>query len=112
VQRNPLAVIGAVFVVFFVVCAIFAPWLAPDDPAHIDLATRLAPPSFRQICGSDELGRDILSRLIYGSRISMIVGSCVVAASLGIGLVIGSLAGYYGGTIDRFVNVILMNAFL
>jgi peptide/nickel transport system permease protein len=94
------------------VCAIFAPWLAPDDPAHIDLATRLAHPSLRQICGSDELGRDILSRLIYGSRISMIVGSCVVAASLGIGLIIGSLAGYYGGAIDRFVNVILMNAFL
>jgi peptide/nickel transport system permease protein len=112
VQRNPLAAIGAVFVVFFVVCAIFAPWLAPDDPAHIDLATRLATPSLRQICGSDELGRDIMSRLIYGSRISMIVGSCVVAASLGIGLVIGSLAGYYGGAIDRFVNVILMNAFL
>ena len=112
VQRNPLAVIGAVFVIFFVVCAIFAPWLAPDDPAHIDLATRLAPPSLRQICGSDELGRDILSRLIYGSRISMIVGSCVVAASLGIGLIIGSVAGYYGGAIDRFVNVVLMNAFL
>ena len=112
VQRNPLAVIGAVFVVFFIICAIFAPWLAPDDPAHIDLATRLAPPSLRQICGSDELGRDILSRLIYGSRISMIVSSCVVAASLAIGLIIGSLAGYYGGAIDRFVNVVLMNAFL
>jgi len=111
-RRNPLAAIGVVFVIFFVVCAIFAPWLAPDDPAQIDLATRLAPPSLRQICGSDELGRDILSRLIYGSRISMIVGSCVVAASLGIGLVIGSLAGYYGGAIDRFVNVVLMNAFL
>lgn len=110
--RNPLAAIGAVFVILFVVCAIFAPWIAPYDPAHIDLATRLSPPSLRQICGSDELGRDILSRLIYGSRISMLVGSCVVAASLGIGLIIGSLAGYYGGGIDRFVNVILMNAFM
>jgi peptide/nickel transport system permease protein len=76
------------------------------------LATRLAPPSLRQICGSDELGRDILSRLIYGSRISMLVGSCVVAASLSIGLIVGSIAGYYGGRIDRFVNVIVMNAFL
>lgn len=112
VRRNPLAAIGVVFVAFFVVCAIFAPWLAPNDPAQISLATRLSPPSLRQICGSDELGRDILSRLIYGARISMLVGSCVVAASLGIGLIIGSLAGYYGGFIDRFVNVILMNAFM
>jgi peptide/nickel transport system permease protein len=111
-RRNPLAAIGMVFVVFFAVCAVFAPWIAPQDPAHINLSTRLAPPSVAQICGSDELGRDIFSRLIYGSRISMLVGSCVVAASLGIGLIIGSIAGYYGGRIDRFVNVILMNAFL
>jgi len=111
-KRNPLAAIGIVFVIFFTVCAIFAPWIAPQDPAHINLAARLAPPSLAQICGSDELGRDILSRLIYGSRISMLVGSCVVALSLGIGLIIGSIAGYYGGRIDKFVNVIVMNAFL
>jgi peptide/nickel transport system permease protein len=111
-RRNPLAAIGIVFVIFFTVCAIFAPWIAPQDPAHINLATRLAPPSLAQVCGSDELGRDILSRLIYGSRISMLVGSCVVALSLGIGLIIGSVAGYYGGRVDKFVNVIVMNAFL
>lgn len=111
-RRNPLAAIGVVLVIFFAICAAFAPWLAPYDPAHIDLATRLAAPSIRQICGSDELGRDILSRLIYGSRISMLVGSCVVAASLGIGLIVGSIAGYYGGRIDRFINIIVMNAFL
>jgi peptide/nickel transport system permease protein len=111
-RNNPLATIGLVFVIFFTICAIFAPWIAPQDPAQINLPTRLAPPSLAQICGSDELGRDILSRLIYGSRISMLVGSCVVAASLGIGLIIGSIAGYCGGSIDRFVNVILMNAFL
>ncbi len=111
-QRNPLAALGVAFVLFFAACAVFAPWLAPQDPAKINLATRLASPSLRQICGSDELGRDILSRLIYGSRISMLVGSCVVAASLGIGLTIGSFAGYYGGRVDRFVNVVVMNAFL
>jgi len=103
---------GVVFVVFFTVCAVFAPWIAPQDPAHINLATRLSPPSWIQVCGSDELGRDILSRIIYGSRISMLVGSCVVVASLAIGLMVGSIAGYYGGRIDRFVNVIVMNAFL
>lgn len=111
-RRNRLAAIGLVFVIFFVLCAIFAPWLAPADPAHINLATRLSPPSLLQICGSDELGRDILSRLIYGSRISMLVSTCVVSTSLAIGLVIGSISGYYGGTLDRFINVIVMNAFL
>ena len=111
-RRNPLAVIGVVLVILFVTLALFAPWIAPQDPAHIDLPARLSPPSSRHWCGTDEIGRDILSRLIYGSRISMLVGSCVVAASLALGLIIGSLAGYYGGGIDRFVNVILMNAFM
>jgi peptide/nickel transport system permease protein len=111
-RRNPLAAMGVVFVVFFTICAVFAPWIAPQDPAHINLATRLSPPSWAQLFGSDELGRDILSRIIYGSRISMLVGSCVVALSLGMGLIVGSIAGYYGGRIDRFVNVIVMNAFL
>ena len=112
VRHNPLAALGCVFVAFFIFSAIFAPWISPQDPAEINLATRLAPPSLREVCGSDQLGRDVLSRLIYGARISMLVGSCVVAASLGMGLVIGSIAGYYGGGIDRFVNVVLMNAFL
>src|SRR5437868_6477332 len=111
-RRNPLAAIGVVLVTLFVLGAIFAPWLAPQDPARINLPTRLEPPSSSHWCGTDELGRDICSRLVYGARISMIVGSSVVAASLGIGLVIGSIAGYYGGRIDRFINVVLMNAFL
>jgi peptide/nickel transport system permease protein len=111
-RHNPLAAIGVVLVVIFVVCAIFAPWLAPQDPAHIDLPNRLDPPGVSQWCGTDELGRDICSRLIYGARISMLVGSCVVLASLSLGLIIGSIAGYYGGRIDRFINVVLMNAFL
>ncbi len=99
-------------VALFVLFAVFAPWIAPQDPAHIDLPNRLGTPSPAHWCGTDELGRDILSRLIYGARISMLVGSCVVAASLGIGLIVGSVAGYYGGSIDRFVNLVLMNAFL
>jgi peptide/nickel transport system permease protein len=111
-RRNPLAAIGVVLVTLFVLGAIFAPWLAPQDPAQIDLPTRLEPPTASHWCGTDELGRDICSRLVYGARISMIVGSSVVVASLGIGLVVGSIAGYYGGRIDRFVNVVLMNAFL
>jgi peptide/nickel transport system permease protein len=110
--HNPLATVGVALVVGFVVCAIFAPLLAPYDPAHIDLPNRLEPPSRAHWAGTDELGRDVLSRLISGARISLLVGSCVVLTSLTLGLVIGAVAGYYGGGIDRFVNVVLMNAFM
>jgi peptide/nickel transport system permease protein len=111
-SRNPLATIGGVLVVTFIIFALFAPWIAPQNPAFIDLPNRLASPSFAHGCGTDELGRDILSRLIYGARISMLVGSSVVLGSLFLGLIIGSIAGYYGGRVDRFVNVVVMNAFL
>jgi peptide/nickel transport system permease protein len=111
-RRNPLAAVGVVLVCALSLCAIFAPWLAPQDPAYINLPTRLSPPSTSHWCGTDELGRDILSRLVYGSRISMLVGSCVVAVSLGLGLIVGSIAGYYGGRLDRLINVVVMNAFL
>jgi peptide/nickel transport system permease protein len=111
-RHNPLAAVGVLLVAIFVLSALFAPWIAPQDPAYIDLPHRLQPPSPQHLCGTDELGRDILSRLIWGARISMFVGSSVVVCSLALGLMIGSLAGYYGGRIDRFVNIVLMNAFL
>ena len=109
---NPLAAVGAVFITVFVCFALFAPWIAPQDPAYIDLPTRLMPPSAHHWFGTDELGRDIFSRIIFGARISMMVGIGVVSGSLALGLVIGSLAGYYGGRLDRFVNIVVMNAFL
>lgn len=109
---NPLATVGICFIAIFVLFALLAPFIAPYDPAFIDLPNRLAPPSAHHWFGTDELGRDILSRIIFGARISMLVGASVVAGSLFLGLIIGSLAGYYGGRIDRFVNVIIMNAFL
>ncbi len=111
-RRNHLAAAGVVLVVVFVIFAIFAPWIAPQSPSAIDLPLRLQPPTAAHWFGTDELGRDILSRVIYGSRISMLVGTSVVAGSLLIGLVLGSIAGYYGGRVDKFFNVILMNAFL
>jgi peptide/nickel transport system permease protein len=111
-RHNPLAAVGVVLVSIFVFSAVFAPWISPHDPAHIDLPNRLRTPSTQHWAGTDELGRDILSRLIWGARISLFVGSSVVVGSLLLGLIIGSLAGYYGGGIDRFVNVVLMNAFL
>jgi peptide/nickel transport system permease protein len=109
---NLLATTGVVLVVIFLACALFAPWVAPQDPAHIDLPARLLGPSAAHWFGTDELGRDILSRIIYGARISMLVGGCVVAASLTLGLIFGSIAGYYGGITDRVLNVVVMNAFM
>ena len=111
-RRNPLAAIGFILVITSVVFALFAPWIAPQDPASINLPLRLGTPSHSHWFGTDELGRDILSRIVYGARISMFVGGCVVLISLALGLIIGSIAGYYGGRIDRFVNVVVMNAFL
>jgi peptide/nickel transport system permease protein len=111
-KHNPLAVAGAVMITLFVCFAVFAPWIAPQDPANIDLPSRLSPPSSAHWLGTDELGRDILSRVVYGARISMLVGVGVVSASLFLGLIIGSIAGYYGGGLDRFFNVVVMNAFM
>ena len=112
VRHNPLAATGVVLVVVFVIFALFAPWIAQQDPAAISLPDRLNSVSSAHWFGTDELGRDILSRVIYGARISMLVGASVVATSLTLGLIIGSIAGYYGGAIDRFFNVVVMNAFL
>jgi peptide/nickel transport system permease protein len=111
-RRNRLAAAGMVFVAIFILFALFAPWIAPKDPALLDLPSRLQPPSAVHWFGTDELGRDILSRVIYGARISLLVGGGVVAGSLLLGLIIGSIAGYYGGYTDKFFNVIIMNAFL
>jgi len=111
-RRNPLATSGVVLVTIFVLFALFAPWIAPQNPAAIDLPARLQAPTAHHWFGTDELGRDILSRIIYGARISMLVGTGVVAGSLLLGLIFGSIAGYYGRFVDRFFNVIIMNAFM
>ena len=93
-------------------CAVFAPWLAPHDPGALDLGGRLLAPSHGHWFGTDELGRDIFSRTIYGARISLIVAVAWSALSLVLGLVAGALAGFYGGWTDTVVNVYVMNAFL
>jgi len=111
-RRNPLAVTGLTLIALLVFCALFGPLLAPRNPVSIDLAVRLQSPSAHHWLGTDELGRDILSRVLYGARYAMLVGCSVVAGSLLIGTVVGSLAGYYGGRVDRFLNVIVFNAFL
>lgn len=110
--RNPLALVGIALIVLFIVCALVGPTIAPRDPASIDLAVRLQSPSVQHLFGTDELGRDICSRILYGARISMLVGLSVVGGSLLLGIFVGSVAGYYGGRADRFLNIIVMNAFL
>ena len=111
-RKNPLAAVGLTLVVIFVLAALLAPWIAPHDPAQIDLPSRLQSASAAHWFGTDELGRDIFSRVIFGARISMLVGVSVVVGSLLLGIIFGSVAGYYGGTIDRFFNIVVMNAFL
>jgi len=90
-RHNPLAAIGVVLILIFLTFALFAPWIAPQDPAAINLPDRLNSASRAHWFGTDELGRDILSRVIYGARISMLVGASVVATSLVLGLIIGPL---------------------
>jgi peptide/nickel transport system permease protein len=98
--------------VILIILAVGAPWLAPYNPAAQNLVARLVPPSAAHWMGTDELGRDVLSRVIYGARVSMSVSVSVVFGAGIIGLILGSLSGYFGGWFDRFVNIILINAFL
>ncbi|MGH9729734.1 MAG: ABC transporter permease [Candidatus Acidiferrales bacterium] len=104
--------VGFVLCVILIILALGAPWLAPYNPAAQNLVARLASPSAAHWMGTDELGRDVLSRVIYGARVSMSVSVSVVFGAGIIGLILGSLAGYFGGWFDRFVNIILINAFL
>jgi peptide/nickel transport system permease protein len=103
---------GLAMSLVLVVAALGAPWLAPFDPAAQDLPARLAPPSAAHWMGTDELGRDVLSRILFGARVSVMVGACVVAGCGLMGLFLGLLAGYFGGWFDRVMNVVLINAFL
>jgi hypothetical protein len=86
--------------------------LAPYDPVTIDLVHRLDGPSSTHLAGTDELGRDTLSRLLWGARLSLAVSVTVVSLSLALGLVIGGLAGYHGGWIDTALTTFAMNTFL
>lgn len=112
IVSQPLAAAGAVLLVLFAAMAVFAPWIAPANPASIDLLHRLASPSPAHWFGTDELGRDILSRVIYGARLSLTVAVSVVGLSCSIGIILGGIAGYYGGMIDTFLNIFAMNAFM
>lgn len=115
--RHPPAVIGCTLLVAFLLMAVLAPYLAPHDPSQPQLGARLTPPSWvaggmsEYLLGTDHVGRDLLSRLIYGSRIALIVGFSGVAIAAVIGIILGLLAGYFGGRLDsvimRIVDTVL-----
>lgn len=110
-KRNKLAVAGGIIVLLLFLVAIFAPYLAPYDPNEIDVSSILLPPSWEHPFGTDELGRDVLSRMIWGARISLQVGFVAVGIAVVIGVIFGAIAGYYGGMVDsivmRFVDIML-----
>ncbi|MCJ7481933.1 MAG: ABC transporter permease [Thermodesulfovibrionales bacterium] len=109
--RNKLSVIGAVVVFALITSSLLAPVIAPYDPTSIDVYNVLSPPDKAHLLGTDELGRDLLSRIIWGSRVSLKVGFVAVGIAIMIGIILGSIAGFYGGRVDailmRFVDIML-----
>lgn len=111
IRTNKVAAISGVLIILIIIVAVFAPLFAPYDPYKINLLLRLKGPSPEHLLGTDELGRDLLSRIIYGSRVSLFIGLVPTLMSMIIGTVLGLLSGYYGGKIDfiimRLADVVL-----
>lgn len=101
--RNPLAVVGMVILLVLIFAAAFAPWIAPYSPIGQNLGERLLPPSLEHWMGTDELGRDIFSRVVFGARITLMIVALVAIISAPMGLLIGAIAGYFGGWTDRIL---------
>jgi peptide/nickel transport system permease protein len=104
IRRKPLGALGGVLILVLVATAILAPLLAPHDPLEVSSSERLRPPSVTHPLGTDDFGRDILSRVIHGARISMLLGLGAVAISTLLASIIGILSGYYGGRIDTVMQ--------
>ncbi len=102
-RRNRAAIVGGVIVLLFVFIAIFAPWLSPYPPNEGELTKRLKPPCREHLLGTDPLGRDLLSRVIYGARISLQVQIISVSIALVVGTLLGMIGGYYGGRLDNLI---------
>src|SRR5512143_3123249 len=111
-RRNRLASVSAIGVITLLLLAIFAPWVAPRDPLYIDMAQKFAKPGEAGfLLGADELGRDILSRLLHAGRVSLAVGLVTALIAVAVGSLLGGMAGYYGGAVDtcimRLADVLL-----
>jgi peptide/nickel transport system permease protein len=99
-RENPLALAGLALVLILVAIAILAPWLSPHSPLEQDLSRRLLPPGAANLLGTDELGRDILSRILYGARTTLVIVGLVIVLVAPVGLAVGTVAGYAGGLVD------------
>jgi peptide/nickel transport system permease protein len=110
-SKNKMALAGSLVVILLFVVSILAPWIAPCDPSQINLQKVLLPPSADHLFGTDQLGRDVLSRMIWGARISLKVGFVATGIAILIGTILGAVSGYYGRWIDtiimRFVDIML-----
>ena len=106
ILQNKYSRAGFFIILFIVILAIGAPIIAPKHYAEVDLRNRLQPPSLQHLFGTDELGRDVFSRVVYGARIALWVGILVVTIEAAIGVTLGILAGYYGGKIDKVISAI------
>src|SRR5271157_663836 len=107
ILRQPLGAIGFTIVLAFLICVVFAPWIAPYDYARLDIPNRMEGPSEKYWLGTDCLGRDIFSRLVYGSRIAFETALPSVGIALTVGTLLGLIAGYTGGWIDNIIVVIM-----
>ncbi|RWR48354.1 ABC transporter permease [Sinirhodobacter ferrireducens] len=102
-RRNRMAMAGLIFILLLVFCAVFVPWISPHDPYRVALDEQLLPPSTTYWLGTDNFGRDVLTRILYGARISLVVGIVPSLISLLIGTIMGILSGYLGGKTDFVV---------
>ena len=108
IRKSPWGILGFSIVLLFVLTTIFAPWIAPYEASKQDFTAIFTAPSSEHLLGTDNLGRDLFSRLVFGSRIAMSAAIPAVSIGLTAGLVLGLLAGYLGGWVDNII-VILLN---
>ena len=111
ILKNKAAFAGLIFISLVIIAAAAAPLISPYDPSSQDLTNRLAAPSSAHILGTDDLGRDVFSRMVYGARVSMSVGFAAVLLTMLIGVILGMVSGYFGGWVDsvlmRFTDIML-----
>jgi ABC-type dipeptide/oligopeptide/nickel transport system permease subunit len=102
-RRNKMAMAGAVTIILLILIAVFAPWVAPYDPYKVDLKEQFVAPGAKYLLGTDMYGRDVLSRVIFGTRISLIIGLVPSIISMILGSILGIISGYYGGKVDTVI---------
>ena len=103
IWHQPLAMLGSSILVLMILASILAPFIAPHDPLEVDFGKRLLPPSAKHLFGTDQMGRDVLSRVLFGARISLRIGITVVIIAFPFGSILGAIAGFYGGRLDEII---------